>query len=134
MSPLVIKCDQAFFGNRFGGRRCAYQGLVGGAMSYVTVFEITHEAIPLWVPLSFLIFGLFATIFLLLTRDLGCITKIIRYSVFLFACLWVVLLLTASAIKNELYKRTKMESTRSSRGPSNITPRRARQNASASVA
>src|SRR5262252_8787806 len=59
-------------------------------MSYVTVFEITHEAIPLWVPLSFLIFGLFAAIFLLLTRDLGCITKIIRYSVFLFACLWVV--------------------------------------------
>lgn len=34
-------------------------------MSYVTVFEITREAIPLWIPLSFLIFGLFATIGLL---------------------------------------------------------------------
>lgn len=45
-------------------------------MSYVTVFEITHEAIPLWIPFSFLVFSLFATIFFLGTRDADFVTKL----------------------------------------------------------
>jgi len=62
-------------------------------MSYVTVFEITHDASLWWWPWVFgtLIFGLFATIFLLLMRGLWFITKIVRCFVFLFACLWLVL-------------------------------------------
>jgi hypothetical protein len=67
--------------------------MAGDAMPYVTVFEITHDASLWWWPWLFgtLIFGLFATILLLLTRGLGCITKLIRFVVFLFACLWVAL-------------------------------------------
>jgi hypothetical protein len=68
----------------------AFQGLVGEAMSYVTVFEITHESIPLWFPFSFLIFGLFGAVFFLPTRDLVFITKVVRYFMLLFAGLWVV--------------------------------------------
>lgn len=62
-------------------------------MSYVTVFEITHDSSLWWWPLLFgtLIFGLFGTIFYLLMRDLWFITKAIRYLMLLFACLWVVL-------------------------------------------
>jgi len=58
-------------------------------MSYVTVFEITRESIPLWLPFSFLIFGLIGTIIVLDTRNLGPITKFIRYVMLFFACLWL---------------------------------------------
>src|SRR5215472_7734433 len=63
-------------------------------MSYVTVFEITHDSSLWWWPWLFgtVIFGLFATILLLLMRDLLFITKVFRSFVFLFLCLWVVLL------------------------------------------
>jgi hypothetical protein len=55
-------------------------------MSYVTVFEITHDSSLWWWPWVFgtLIFGLFAAILLML--------KILRSLVILFVCLWVVLL------------------------------------------
>jgi len=60
-------------------------------MSYITVFEITHDHSLWWWPWVFgtLIFGVFATIFILLTRDLGCISKIVKAGAFLFACLWL---------------------------------------------
>jgi hypothetical protein len=53
-------------------------------MSYVTVFEITHEAIPLWFPVAFLLFGVVAAILLLDSRGLGFPL------VFLLALLWGV--------------------------------------------
>lgn len=59
-------------------------------MSYVTVFEITHEAIPLWFPFAFLFFSLWGTIIFSQTRNLGPVTKVARGVVFLVACLWVV--------------------------------------------
>lgn len=64
--------------------------MAGDAMSYVTVFEITHEAISLFIPLSFVVFGLLGPNFILLTRELPFIRTVVRLSVFLFACLWVV--------------------------------------------
>ena len=62
-------------------------------MSYVTVFEVTHDSSLWWWPLLFLtlVFGLLATIFLLDSRGWGFITKVERSLLFLFACLWVVL-------------------------------------------
>jgi hypothetical protein len=73
---------------------CAYRMLAGDAVSYVTVFEITHDSSLWWWPWLFgtVIFGLFATILLLLMRDLFFVTKVVRSLVFLFVCLWVVLL------------------------------------------
>jgi hypothetical protein len=59
-------------------------------MSYVTVFEITHQSIPLWFPFSFVIFGLLGTILFLLTWRVGLVTKGPRYVLLLLACLWVV--------------------------------------------
>jgi hypothetical protein len=63
-------------------------------MTYVTVFEITHDSSLWWWPLVLLplIYGLIGTVILLLTRDLGFITKVVRSLVFLFASLVVVLL------------------------------------------
>ena len=65
-------------------------------MPYFTVYEITHESFLLSWRFPFiagsLIYGLFAAILLLLTRGLGCVTKIVRFFLFLFACLWVVLM------------------------------------------
>ena len=62
-------------------------------MSYVTVFEITRDESLWWWPLLFgtLIFALIATIILLLTQGLSFITMIVRFVVFLFACLWIIL-------------------------------------------
>ena len=60
-------------------------------MSYVTVFEITREAIPLWFPISFVFFVLWGTVILSQTRKLGPITKIAGGVVLFFACLWVAL-------------------------------------------
>src|SRR5262249_13723803 len=59
-------------------------------MSYVTVFVITHESIPLWIPIFFVIFGLFGAIFFLGTRDLGCVKWLFRSFILLFVCVWVV--------------------------------------------
>lgn len=63
-------------------------------MSYVTVYEISHESFLLSWRFPFIvfpiIFGLFAAIFLLQTRNLGCVTKLVRTGVLLFACLWAV--------------------------------------------
>lgn len=59
-------------------------------MSYVTVFEITHQALPLWIPLFVPIFGLIFTIILLGSRGLGCIRFVYRSFALLFACLWLV--------------------------------------------
>jgi hypothetical protein len=57
-------------------------------MSYVTVFEITHKAIPLFVPVSLLLFVISATIIVLDTRHRGFPA---RYPLILFlACLFVV--------------------------------------------
>ena len=67
------------------------EGLGADAMSYVTVFEITHKAIPLIVPLSLLLFGLFATMIVLDTRHWGFLAKYVRYPLILFfTCLLVV--------------------------------------------
>ena len=57
-------------------------------MSYITVFEITKEAIPLWFPVSFVFFGVWGTVVLSQTRNLGPTTKFWRGAVFFFACLW----------------------------------------------
>jgi hypothetical protein len=58
-------------------------------MSYVTVFEITREAIPFWFPVSFAFLGLWGTVILSQTRNLGPTTKVGRGVVLFFACLWV---------------------------------------------
>ena len=59
-------------------------------MSYVTVFEITREAIPLWIPFGFLIFGLFCVIFFLGTRhDFGCTKWFFRGFILLLSCVLV---------------------------------------------
>lgn len=62
-------------------------------MPYVIAFEITHDASLWWWPWVFgtLIFGLFATIFMLLTRDLGFVSRGVKLIVILFACLWMAL-------------------------------------------
>jgi hypothetical protein len=68
----------------------------GSALSYVTVYEITHESFLLSWRFPFiagsLIFGVFAAIFLLGSRGLGCVTKIVRCLVLSFACLWVAII------------------------------------------
>jgi hypothetical protein len=63
-------------------------------MAYVTVFEITHDSSLWWWPFLFipLANALIAAVILLLTRDLGFVTKVVRSAVFLYACLLVVLL------------------------------------------
>lgn len=63
-------------------------------MSYVTVFEITHDSSLSWWPFLVLPLanGLIGTVILLLTRNLGSTTKLVRSFVFLYACLLVVLL------------------------------------------
>jgi hypothetical protein len=58
-------------------------------MSYVTVFEITREAIPLWFPVSFVFFGVWGTVMLSQSRNLGPSIKFARGVVLFFACLWV---------------------------------------------
>ena len=64
-------------------------------MSYVTVYEITHESFLLSWRFPLIAFSLigsvFATIFFLLTRGLGLVTKVFRSLVLLFACLWLAL-------------------------------------------
>jgi hypothetical protein len=60
-------------------------------MSYVTVFEISQQLIPLWLLLYVLILGLIGTVIFLMTRDLGPVTTVARYLMFLFACLLVTL-------------------------------------------
>jgi len=62
-------------------------------MSYVTVFEITHDSSLWWWPWATgtLIFGLFATIFYLLMRDLWFLRNILKFFIFLFACLWAAI-------------------------------------------
>lgn len=63
-------------------------------MSHVTVFEITNESLPLWIPFFPVIFGLFAAILFLLTRgDSDFFSKLVRYFMLLFACLWVIVVL-----------------------------------------
>lgn len=59
-------------------------------MSYVTVFEITHDSSLWWWPWVFgtLVFALIGAVNLLLTRNLGFTTKIVKVFAFLFACLW----------------------------------------------
>lgn len=57
-------------------------------MSYVTVFEVAHEAVPLWIPFTLVIFSLFAAIFILLTNDTPILRTVVKVCVFLFACLW----------------------------------------------
>lgn len=57
-------------------------------MPYVTVFEITHEAIPLWFPVSFVLFVVVGLIIFLDTRGLGPIVKVERYVILFFVCLW----------------------------------------------
>jgi hypothetical protein len=90
MLPLGIKCDQGLLRQCFGRRLCI-PGVSRNAMSYETVFEITHEAIPLWIPFMFVIWGLFGTIFYLGTRDSEFISKVFfRCFMLLFALLWVV--------------------------------------------
>jgi hypothetical protein len=65
---------------------------VGGigldAMSYVTVFEITQQALPLWFPVAFVFFGIWGAVILSQTRNLGFATKAARGVVVLFACMW----------------------------------------------
>jgi hypothetical protein len=96
MSPLVITRTKMWLGFLRQPLWSATGARTKGrdAMSYVTVFEITHDSSLWWwpSPIGTLVFGLFATIFLLLMRDLWFITKVLRSFVFLFACLWVVLL------------------------------------------
>ena len=58
-------------------------------MSYFTVFEITRKAIPFWFPVSIVFFGVWGTIILSETRNLGPITKVARGVVLFFACVWV---------------------------------------------
>ena len=62
-------------------------------MSYFTAFEITRDSSLWWWPwvVGTLIFGLFATIFLLLVRNEISSKKRLRALVVLFACLWVIL-------------------------------------------
>jgi hypothetical protein len=56
-------------------------------MPYITLFEITHEAIPLWIPFFPVIFGLFAVIFFLGTRDNPAAIKwFFRGFILLFPC------------------------------------------------
>src|ERR1700752_1942303 len=71
----------------------AYRMLAGDAISYVTMFEITHDSSLWWWPWVFvpLAQGLLATVILLLTRNMGPTTKIVRILVFLYACLLMVL-------------------------------------------
>lgn len=60
-------------------------------MSYVTVFEITHQTFP-WSLLVFnLVVGLLGTVLFLLTRNLGPITVAFRFLMFLFFSLVAVL-------------------------------------------
>ncbi len=59
-------------------------------MSNGTVFEVTHQSIPLWIPFSFVIFPLFGAIIHLAKRDSGSSAKGLRYFMLLFACLWLV--------------------------------------------
>lgn len=67
------------------------EGPDADAMSYVTVFEITHKAIPLIVPLSLLLFIIFVTLIVLDTRHWGFLAKFVRYPLILFfTCLFVV--------------------------------------------
>lgn len=61
-------------------------------MSYVTVFEITRQPFPWWIPVLSLIFVLIGTILFLLTRNLGSITKAVRLLMLLFFCLWAVVI------------------------------------------
>ena len=64
-------------------------------MSYVTVFEITHETFPneWWLPFLFfaVIFGLIGTVILMGSRGLGLITTFFRSFVLFFVSLWLVL-------------------------------------------
>lgn len=57
------------------------------------MFEITHDSSLWWWPWVFvpLAQGLIATVILLLTRNMGPTTKIVRLLVFLYACLLMVL-------------------------------------------
>jgi uncharacterized SAM-binding protein YcdF (DUF218 family) len=57
-------------------------------MSYVPVFEITHEALPLWIPIFFVLFNLFGAIFLLLARNSGFVRWFFMSFILLFACVW----------------------------------------------
>jgi len=60
-------------------------------MSYVTVFEITRQAIPFWFPVSFVFFGVWGTVILSQARSLGPITKFVKGVVLFVPCLWVAL-------------------------------------------
>ena len=62
-------------------------------MSYVTAFEITRDSSLWWWPwvTGTVIFGLFATIFLLLLRNDPFTRKRVRWAVVLFGCLWAAL-------------------------------------------
>ena len=67
------------------------QIFVSDTMPYVTLFEITQESLPLWIPFFPVIFGLFGAIFFLLTRGVSdSFSKLVRYFMLLFACLWVI--------------------------------------------
>jgi len=58
-------------------------------VSYVTVFEVTRESIPLWIPVLFLFFSLLGAIFYLGTRDSGFAKWVFMPFVLLFACIWL---------------------------------------------
>ena len=58
-------------------------------MPYVTAYEITRETIPLWIPVLFVIFGLFGVIFHWFTRDAGPLGMPFRCLTYLFACVWL---------------------------------------------
>lgn len=60
-------------------------------MSYVTVYEITHEPFPWWIAVHFLVLSLIGAVILLDTRRLGFVTKGVRYFMLLFACAVVIL-------------------------------------------
>src|SRR5262249_29911102 len=79
------RCER--LGHSFCGNE-ALRALVGDALQYVTVFEITHQAIMLWFPLSFVLFSMFGVIFVLLARESGSSTKRVWYLILLFGSLW----------------------------------------------
>lgn len=60
-------------------------------MSYVTVFEITHQAFPWFLIVFNLVVVLLGTVLFLLTRNLGPITMVFRFLMLLFFCLCAVL-------------------------------------------
>jgi len=60
-------------------------------MQYMTVYELTREPFPWWIPAWLVTLAVIGAVILLLTRDLGPITKIVRIGVALFACFCMVL-------------------------------------------